>query len=337
MKKAIYIILIFLLPTLLFAQWAVGVGGNFDDTGTSIGVDGIGNTYIIGHFEDTADFDPGSGTFNLTSNGSYDIFIAKYATDGSFVWAKNLGGADDDAGTSIFVESNGNVYVTGGFEGTVDFNPGGSTFNLVSSGGADIFIAKYESDGSFVLAKNVGGTSFDAGSSISVDGNGKIYVTGFFEGKADFDPGESIFNLTSVGSVDIFIAKYSSDGSFVWANSAGSSSDDAGNSISVDGNGNVYVTGGFEGTADFDPGGGTFNLTSAGLFDIFIAKYSSDGSFVWANSVGGLSYDLGGGWVDSSGSIYILGAFEGTVDFNPGVEIFNLTSAGQSDVFIAKY
>ena len=337
MKKTTFIILIFLLPTLVFAQWVKGFGGTSDDAGSSIAVDGSGNTYITGHFESTVDFDSGDDVFNLTSFGSFDIFLVKYDSDGSFVWAKNIGGSYDDAGSSITVDEIGNIYVTGGFEGTVDFDPGGSTFKLKSFGGADIFMAKYASDGSFIWAKSIGSSSYDAGSSIHVDGSGNIYITGYFEDTADFDPGSETVTLTSRGSVDIFIAKYTSDGSFVWAKSVGSTSDDAGTNISVDDYGNIYVFGFFEGTADFDPGVGTFNLINAGFFDIFISKYAPNGSFIWAKSVGGTYYDIGRGYADGSGNIYMTGAYAGTVDFDPGSDVFNLTSAGKADVFIAKY
>jgi hypothetical protein len=314
--------------------WAKNLGGISGDYGNSIATDSAGNVYTTGYFFETADFDPGAGTANLTSAGGTDIFISKLNSDGTFAWAKNLGGSDTDIGYSIATDSAGNVYTTGRFEGTADFDPGAGTANLTSAGGTDIFISKLNSDGTFAWAKQFGGSSDDNGYSIATDSAGNVYTTGwFFLRTANFDPGAG----TSAGSVDIFISKLNSDGSFAWAKNLGGSSFDYGNSIATDSAGNVYTTGYFYGTADFDPGAGTANLTSAGGTDIFISKLNSDGTFAWAKNLGGSSGDRGQGIaVDSGGNVYTTGNFEGKADFDPGAGTFNLTSAGSLDIFISK-
>jgi len=220
------------------------------------------------------DFDPGSGTFNLTSAGEADIFISKLDSSGNFVWAKQLGGTSIDIGYSIAVDVSGNVYTTGFFYGTADFDPGPGTFNLTSAGYFNIFISKLDASGNFVWAKKLGGPSNNRGNSIAVDASGNVYTTGYFRGTVDFDPGSGTFNLTSAGNSDIFISKLDASGNFAWAKKLGGTSIDIGYSIAVDVSGNVYTTGSFEGTADFDPGSGTFNLTSAGSADIFVHKMS---------------------------------------------------------------
>ncbi|MEP3118082.1 MAG: SBBP repeat-containing protein, partial [Alphaproteobacteria bacterium] len=317
--------------------WAKNVGGTISDYGQSIAIDSSGNSYVTGYFYGTADFDPGAGTTNLTSAGTSDTFIAKYNSDGTLDWAKNVGGTNGDQGQSIQVDSSGNSYITGNFQGTADFDPGAGTTNLTSAGNDDAFIAKYNSDGTLAWAKNSGGTDFDIGYSIEVDSSGNSYVTGYFQGTVDFDPGAGTTNLTSAGVKDVFIAKYNSDGTLDWAKNVGGTSDDVSYSISVDSSGNSYVTGIFQGTADFDPGAGTTNLTSAGNDDAFIAKYDSDGALVWAKNVGGTSDDYGQSIeVDSSGNSYVTGYFSGTADFDPGAGTANLTSAGSSDVFLLK-
>ena len=187
-------------------------------------------------------------------------------------------------GQAVSVDSSGNVYSTGWFNGTADFDPGAGTFNLINSGqfGADIFISKLDSDGNFVWAKGMGGTTSDVGYGISIDASGNVYTTGSFGGTADFDPGAGTFNLTSSGGSDIFINKLNNNGDFVWAKAMGDASDDFGNAISVDSSGNIYTTGSFQGTVDFDPGDvGTSNLTSAGFEDIFISKLAGTDSFSW--------------------------------------------------------
>jgi len=138
-------------------------------------------------------------------------------------------------------------------------------------------------------AKSMGGTNLEESVSIAVDDSGNIYTTGYFQGTTDFDPGLGTFNLTSAGVQDIFISKLDASGNFVWAKSIGEISTDIGYSIAIDVSGNVYTAGYFYGTADFDPGAGTFNLTSAGGQDIFISKLDASGNFVWAKSMGGIS------------------------------------------------
>ncbi|HIK12836.1 MAG TPA: SBBP repeat-containing protein [Oscillatoriaceae cyanobacterium M33_DOE_052] len=318
--------------------WAKSLGGSGSDIGKSIAVDDSGNVYTTGTFQGTADFNPGTGTFNLTAAGSDDTFISKLNADGTFAWAKNLGGSGSDSGNSIAVDNSGNVYTTGTFQGTADFNPGVGTTNLTSAGGNDTFISKLNADGTFGWAKNLGSSGDDSGRDIAVDITGNVYTTGGFRGTVDFDPGVGTDNLTSAaGSDDIFISKLNADGTFGWAKSFSGSLGDYGNSIDVDITGNVYTTGQFQSKVDFDPGVGTFNLTSAGGFDHFISKLNADGTFAWAESFEGVSGNIGNSIaVDSGGTIYTTGQFKGTVDFDPGVGTDNLTAAGDWDVFISK-
>jgi len=318
--------------------WAKNLGSSSNtDYGVSIAIDSSGNTYTTGWFSGTADFDPGAGTANLTSAGSFDIFITKLDANGNYVWAKNLGGSSGDEGNSITIDSSGNTYTTGSFSGTADFDPGAGTANLTSAGSADIFISKLDANGNYVWAKNLGGSSTDDGYSIAIDSSGNTYTTGSFWVTADFDPGTGTANLTSAGYSDIFISKLDANGNYVWAKNLGGSSGDYGYSIAIDSSGNTYTTGYFNGTADFDPGTGTANLTSAGVEDIFITKLDANGNYVWAKNLGGSDYDGGKSIaIDSSGNTYTTGYFNGTADFDPGTGTANLTSAGSYDIFISK-
>ena len=151
---------------------------------------------------------------NLTSTGNEDIFISKIDAAGNFLWAERIGEIARDYGKSIAVDGSGNVYTTGNFQGTVDFDPGAGTSNLTSTGLDDIFISKLDAAGKFLWAKSMGGTSEDFGSYIAVDGSGNVYTTGWFKGTIDFDPGAGTSNLTSKGnSWDIFISKLDSSAS----------------------------------------------------------------------------------------------------------------------------
>jgi hypothetical protein len=319
--------------------WAKQLSGSGDDRGTSVVVDGMGNVYTTGYFESSVDFDPGVGVFKLTSAGYEDMFVSKLDAGGNLVWAKQVSGISHDGGNSVVVDGAGNVYITGYFLGTTDFDPGADVFKLTSAGDTDIFVSKLDTDGNFVWAKGVGGTSGDQGTSVMVDGMSNVYITGYFEGTVDFDPGAGVVKLTSAGqNTDIFVSKFNAGGNLVWAKQLGGTFHDGGTSIAADKMGNVYTTGYFEDTGDFDPGAGVFKLTSApGAYsDMFVSKLDAGGNFVWAKAVGSKGLDYGTSVaVDGSGNVYTTGLFYYTVDFDPGVGVFNLTSA-YSDMFVSK-
>lgn len=317
--------------------WAKAIGGSGNDFGSAIAIDPTGNIYITGNFNGTADFDPGSGTYNMTSAGNNDIFIQKMDNNGNFLWAKAFGGTDKDFGISIAVDVAGNVYTTGYFSGTADFDPGSGIHNLTSIGNNDMFIQKLDSNGNFLWAKSVGGGSYAFGYSVAVDAAGNVFTTGKFAGTVDFDPGSGTHNLNPVGIFDIFILKLDNNGNFQWAHGFGSGDQNAGYSIAVDAAGNVYTVGNFNGTIDFDPGIGTYNLSPVGGNDIFVQKLDANGNFLWAKAIGGNYYDIAYSIaVDAASNVYITGEFYTTVDFDPGSGTYNITSAGQSDIFIQK-
>ena len=187
-----------------------------------------------------------------------------------------FGSTDEDKGYSVAVDSSGNIYTTGIFSGTVDFDPGVGTANLTSAGSWEVFVSKLNSAGELVWVKKFGSTAADQGRAIAVDTLGNVYTTGSFSGTVDFDPGAGTSNLFS-GQDAVFVLKLNSAGEFVWAKQFNESwtSVAYGYSIAVDSLGNVYTTGIFRGTVDFDPGAGASNLTSAGAtgnVDAFVSK-----------------------------------------------------------------
>ena len=320
-------------------EWANGIGGTSPNEGISTATDVAGNIYVTGHFRGTADFDPGAGMANLTSNGNRDMFLAKYDATGAYQWAVSMGGGLNDIGNSVAVDGSGNALVTGQFLGTADFDPGAGVANLTSNGSADIFLAKYDATGAYQWAINMGGTSSDVGTAVTVDGSGNVLVNGYFRNTTDFDPGAGVANLTSNGNRDIFLAKYDATGAYQWAINVGGTFSDVGNSVAVDGSGNALVTGSFDGMADFDPGAGVANLTSTGIStEIFLAKYDATGAYQWAISVGGTSIDVGYSVaVDGSGNALVTGSFSSIADFDPSAGVANLISNGGIDIFLAKY
>ena len=317
--------------------WAKTFGGSFDDYGYAITVDGNGNIYTSGKFTGTVDFDPSGGIDNRTSNGGFDAFIQKMDAAGNFLWVKTFGGTSNDLGNAITVDGNGNIYTTGNFIGTVDFDPSASIDNHTSSGLFDVFVQKMDAAGNFLWAKTFGGTITDNGNFITLDGSGNIYVTGSFQGTADFDPSSGVDNHTSSGGDDIFVQKMDASGNFLWAQSFGGTANDRGNAIAVDGNNNIYTTGYFAGTADLDPSAATDNHTSNGLFDAFVQKMDASGNFSWSKAFGATFFDEGLSIkVDAFGYVYTAGRFYGTVDFDSSAGIANYTSNGVFDIFIQK-
>ncbi len=319
--------------------WGKTLGGTGSAFGQSIDLDASGNVYIAGYFNGTVDADPGPGVSNLTFSGWNDVFVIKLDASGNFVWGKSMGGSGDDRGVSVKVSSSGNVYTTGWFNGTADFDPSAGVSNLVSSGYSDGFVCKLNASGDLVWAKKLGGTYPVFARSIAIDASENVYTTGSFYATIDLNPNAGTNAFTSNGESDIYISKLDASGNYVWGTGLGSISYDEAYSIFVDDNGLVYTTGEYRQTVDFDPGAGTDFLTSAGMQDVYICKYSAGGSLLWAGSVGGPYADSGEDiFVNSEGNMYLTGIFQGSADFDPGSGSATVTShAGTNiDVFVLK-
>jgi hypothetical protein len=240
----------------------------------------------------------------------------------SHSWSGRFGDADQQTGRDIGVDPSGNIVVAGSFWGTVDFGGG----DLTSAGATDIFVAKFSPDGSHVWSKRFGNSTSQDLAYVAIDASGNVIITGSFYGSVDFGGGD----LTSAGSNDIFVAKFSPDGSHVWSKRFGSGGPQSGLGISTDGSGNVVVAGRFTGTVDF--GGGA--LSSAGGDDVFVAKFTPDGTHIWSKRFGDASAQYATDLVvDGPGNVTITGYLDGSVDFGGG----DLTGAGSIDIFVAKF
>ncbi len=301
--------------------------------------DAAGNIYLVGNFNGSFDADPGPVTVYLTSSGSQDFFFAKYDASGNYIFAKQIGSTSVDQVNRATIDASGNLLLCGSFYGTVDFDPGAGTANLVATNN-DGYFAKYDGNGNYIYAKKFTSSSYVSPQSISVDATGNVFLTGRLRGTGDFDPGAGTVNLVSAGSDDIFIARFDVNGNYVYAKRMGGTGLDQSYANAVDASGNTYITGGFNGTADFDPGAGTANLISGGGADIFIAKYDATGNYVFAKSFVGLgngsdfAFNL---LLDASSAVYVVGYFNATADFDGGPGTTNLVSAGGRDIFITKY
>ncbi len=260
------------------------------------------------------------------------------AQNADLKWVKQIGGISADEVQAITVDAAGNIYTTGFFTETVDFDPGPGVTNLTAFEDEDAFVCKMDNTGKFIWAKNFEGTNYQTGLTIAVDAAGNVYTGGIFFGQVDFDPGPSVFKITTFGNKDDYISKLDAQGNFVWAYQIGGSGNDRLNSITFDNEGNLLVTGYFFGEADFDPGPSAFTLTSAGNADIFLLKMNAaSGNFIWVNQIGGDSFDAAYSVkVNAGGNIIICGFFLGNVDFDPGFGTAPLNSFGDDDAFVLK-
>ncbi len=316
--------------------WANKLEGYHWDEGYDIKLDSEGNVYTTGFFGGTVDFDPGPAVHFITAHGNFNGFISKLDKDGHFLWAKSLSNESIIGITDLAIDDSGNLYLTGEFDKTADFDPGPDVYNLTSNNIRDIFLCKLDDQGDFVWAYNVGGSGQDSGGAIAFN-NGHIYITGAFRDTVDFDPGPGISSLISLDAYNCYISKYDTDGNFKWVKSISEADASYGGSLVVDHMNNIYVTGSFTGVANFNMGFGGPKLPSAGKQDVFISKYDPDGNVLWAGTMGGLEVDLANAIeCDQSGDVYTTGKFQGACDFDPGSGTYTLTSAGNSDIFIHK-
>lgn len=319
-------------------EWGGRFGGIGEDVVREMTADAAGNVYTTGYYTDSADFNIGAGTYMMTSAGFYDVFIQKTDASGQFLWARSFGGANFDYGTGVATDAQGNVYVTGVFQDSPDFDPGAGTAILTSNGAEDIFVVKLDASGHFIWARSFGSPVYDESQAIGVDDAGNVYITGYFNETADFDPGPGTFELTSAGFNDNFVVKLDAAGNLVWAKRFGNEEVDVALAMKVTGNGDQYITGIFRGTVDFDPGPGEAPVSVSGSSPGgFLLKLDAAGDFQMARQISGtggvVSYDID---LDAAGNIYLTGTFEETVDFDPGAGTFEMTALAYENGFITK-
>ncbi len=318
--------------------WAKSFTGSIgDDYARSVTTDNLNNVYLTGTYRGTIDFDPNTGVTNLTSNGGMDVFVLKLDNNGNFTWAVNYGSTLDDEGYSLKVDSAQNVYITGDFSDTVDFDPSIGVYSISVIGGKDAFIQKLDINGDFVWAMNIGSSVDDIGKSLAINSLNEVFITGEFRGTVDFAPSSSTYNMAAGFYSNVFILKLDPNGTFSWANNIGGNNHLHVFSIAIDTNENIYTAGDFLGTADLDPGVNTYNKTSFGDVDIYMNKMDSNGNLIWARAIGGVGSDIVRSIdLDDSGNCYIVGSFEQAVDFDPNAGTQYMASNGVWDGFILK-
>jgi len=322
--------------------WGNTIGSFSEDQAFGLHVDGSSNVYVAGNFRGTVDFDPSAGGTANLSGSIMDMFILKLNASGNYVWARDMGSNTPGnfvGARTVTTDASGNVLIGGFFQGTVVLDPGG-TAAASTSAGDDGYILKLNSSGIYVWSKTLGSSGQDMINDLKTDASGNVYSTGYYFQSADFDPHPTNVYTVPGSSYDAFAWKLDASGNFVWAYGWGGVNGDYGNSLYLDASANVFITGYFSGTVDFDPGsGGSYPLSSNGFSDdAYILKLNTSGNFQMAIPVGGNDSEAGKSIkVDGAGLIYLTGSYLQTADFDPGLGTYNLTSAGSADIFIAKY
>lgn len=300
--------------------WAKRAGGKGGDKGQSITVDGSGNVFIVGEIDDTSYFD----TIQVVPREKNNLFVAKYNSIGEAQWVRHIESDSlNTRGYGIACDDQGNVYACGAMQYNAYYN---GNLLLTSYGEYDGILLKFDSNGNFKWIKQLGGNDIDKANGIAIKGK-DLYVTGRFEGNADFSPSTS---LTSYGDADFFIAKYDTAGAFKWARKGGDTDDDSGYDITININGDIVCTGDFTGQGQF----GSHTVFSNGLADMFLVAYNSTGSALWAVKGGGSENDIGRNIThDDNGNLYVGGDYADVGYFPP----FQAVSNGFADVFLISY
>ena len=308
--------------------------------GTNIKLDASGNIYLLGRMTTTCDFDPSPATYTLTTLGVCP-FIAKYDPIGNLIWAKQFNdpysAAPHVVGSDFCLDNLGNVYLVGGFKNKVDFDPGPNTYTLDATNG-ESFACKLDNAGNFTWAVQFGRDSSGGPTAIELDNLGNPIILGVFQkANNDFDPGPNVYNLSALGTNDAFILKLTASGSFNWVKHLGGIGSSVNlNSAVIDNVGNIVVSGGFNGICDFDPSSSTFNMNGQNGY-AFISRYNSNG-----NHLNAWQLANGGGFVDhiscdANGNIIATFGFNGTGDFDPGINTLLFTPNGPYDIAVCKF
>ncbi|MBK7668139.1 MAG: T9SS type A sorting domain-containing protein [Sphingobacteriaceae bacterium] len=326
------------------AAYNVGFGGTASSGSLAkdISIDNSGNFFVTGTFYGTVDLNSGAAVNNVTATGSNAYFVSKFNSAGTFLFGFKLdytGGSGQ--GLAMAVLPAGDFYLTGVFGGTTDFDPSASVFNLTALGTDDAFLVKYTSAGSFSWAFKLGAGGLDCSKAITTDAAGNAYITGEFIGSVDFDPGAGIFSLTSQQE-DVFVAKYTSSGAFSWAFKIGGAlSNESGTALTMDSNNDLYVAGYFlSANVDFDPGPGVVTHSASSAIDVFAAKYSSLGNYIWSFSLADNAGSQPVSLAVNNLALYMAGFFTGgsaTIDCDPSAATANLIQVGGEDGLVAKY
>jgi len=331
--------------------WVKDFGSNssiYEEGANSIALDASNNVIVTGYFKGMIDFDPGPAVYNMSAGGGIgygtnQVFILKLTSNGDFVWARTPGASNGNSGHSITTDASGNIYTVGSFRSQMWLDFENTDSSVTSLGGEDIFIQKMDANGNYIWGHVIGGSN-DQHPTQVVEKNGFVYISGYYEDSADFNPQAGVTLLTGgmEDSPNGFVMRLSTAGNFDWAGSIGMPgySIAPATSLTVDNADNVYVVGDCRGYMDFDPGAGsamdtTFNLS------FYVVKLNSSGTYIWHRVLEtnvNNSYDNHCTYIsnDANNTIFITGYFSDSTDFDPGAGVHYMYATGDHDMFIDK-
>ncbi|MDZ4665926.1 MAG: T9SS type A sorting domain-containing protein [Bacteroidota bacterium] len=321
--------------------WAKTLNPSSSDYGQDICVDITGNVFVLGRVSGNVDVDPGPG-ITIMNFSSAATLLLKLDNAGNFVYGKKIDGAPGSQAMprAVITDTNGNVFIAGDYFGNVDFDPGPSTSTLVAGGPTyfDGFIEKIDAVGNFAWAASINGNGGPkAIYDIQVDANNDLYAVGFFSTTVDFQSGPGTSSLSSLGSYDAYLLKYSNSGTFKYVKHFGGTGTEVALEIDKDGYNNMFIGGYFAGTADFDPNPPT-NFLTASSTNPFIVKVDTASNFLWAVQFGGTGLDVPLSIsVDQNSNVYTAGYFNSNpMNFDPGPGTFTMSPTGLYDGFVHK-
>jgi hypothetical protein len=339
MRTLLSCFLITLLSFTALSQdynWFKQFGGTGDDRVEKTMIDSNGDIIAIGTFSGTVDFDPGIGVSEMTSNGWNDAFIVKFDTTGNLIWVRTLGGADFDGANVIEVDASDNIFVAGGYYGTIDIDPGAGEV-LITSSGISAYLLKLDSNGDYQWSRNLTGSDVR----ISAIGTGPqgVVCAGTFHFTAEFNNEGTSVQLTSLGATDVYVMNLTNAGVFASIEQIGTPDQNPVQAFEMDASGNIYLASEYEGSIDIDPGVGTTTLTVNNVSNhgSFIAKYNSAMELQWGKNMNFPNYStVKNMQLTPNNEIVFNGYFKDSISFNEFGDASWYVSAGDDDVFLGR-
>jgi len=324
--------------------WVTSWGGESTEEANAVMVDSADNIYVLGRFYSTTDFDPGPGTAIHTPIGNYDNHLSKFDSYGNFLWVKVWGGLNYLYSYDMTIDDNDLLYMCGVFKGLVDFDPGPGVVNRASTGGAyhDPYVLKLNSNGQFLWVNTIEGNQRETAITIEQYNSTELFVAGMFEGDVDFDPGPGQDIQTTSMDRGLYVSKWlCDDGSYEWTNVLIGDGGPQTRGMAVDAQGDLYISGFWYGSIDFDPGSGEDIREARSGIDAFLAKHNNEGGHEWTKDwYSSVEWEGAEAWdalVDSVGNIIVTGGYGSTCDFDPGPGEYVMTTNGYHDIFMSAF
>lgn len=306
--------------------WTRTIVGTSSESVTKLKINASNELVVLGEFSGVTDFDPSLSTQTITSNGSKDIYLAKFDLNGNYIDVKQIGGTGTETAMNLTFDQNGDIFICGAAAIGCDFDPGigVNTPTFTNTG----FIAKYTANmGLLFVANNIG----EFATNVMVNNNNDIIVGGYFQGTVDFDNSPSSYSVQSVGQRDVFICKYTNTGNFSWLYNVGSVLSDYLTDMAIDNN-YIYGCGLFNNTVDFDNSAGTYTLQSNGQRDAFLIKLNHTGNLQFAYKFGNTLNDAATSVITNSNGCTVALYTNGIIDCDPGPLTTNILTNSSSTI-----